>query len=184
MVECTPPRRPAVSLILVALACLACPSPAAAQLRAEVYVSGLTQTAPRSGRLGSPSCCGSCQRHSKRGSGLLCTSVVPGSVEAAFGADIDYAMLVKLYGPRSGERAALQPGAVHRRDPDGHHRPARPGAHHHVLRGAPELDACARRCAATRGCRTASAGRSRTTWRPWRSITSRTTSSRFTRRCA
>jgi hypothetical protein len=60
------------------------------------------------------------------------------AVEAAFGADIDYAMLVKLYGNTDDPKSAA--------------------------------------------CRTASAARSRTTWPPWRSTTSPTTSSRFTGR--
>ena len=36
------------------------------------------------------------------------------AVEDAFGADVDYALLVKLYGDSAGGREALQPGRVHR----------------------------------------------------------------------
>ena len=37
------------------------------------------------------------------------------AVEGAFGADIDYAQLVKLYGESPECRKAVQPGGVHRR---------------------------------------------------------------------
>jgi IS1 family transposase len=37
------------------------------------------------------------------------------AVEGAFGADIDYAQLVKLYGESPEARKAVQPGGVHRR---------------------------------------------------------------------
>ena len=37
------------------------------------------------------------------------------AVEGAFGADIDYAMLVKIYGARRGREGPLQPGRMHRR---------------------------------------------------------------------
>jgi hypothetical protein len=104
------------------------------------------------------------------------------AVEAAFGADIDYAMLVKLYG----------------QDPENERRysPAKCiGAVPTVITGRPDpshistsfverrIGACVHRCAATRGCRMASAVRSRTTWRLSRSTISRTTSSRSTGRC-
>ena len=66
------------------------------------------------------------------------------AVEEAFGADIDYAMLVKLYGEPAGARrrcrAALQPVRV-RRDAQGQdHRQPRPEAYQHELHGAGEPD--------------------------------------------
>lgn len=45
------------------------------------------------------------------------------AVEGAVGCDVDYAMLVKLYGPRSGRREALQPRAVHWDPNRNHHWP-------------------------------------------------------------
>ena len=61
------------------------------------------------------------------------------AVEEAFGADIDYGMLVKLYGGgRAAKGPALQPVRV-RRGAQGHdHRQPRPEARQHVLRRAGE----------------------------------------------
>ena len=60
------------------------------------------------------------------------------AVEDAFGADVDYAMLIKLYGRLGQERArrATAP-PMHGHARDDHRRP-RPGAHQHQLRRAPE----------------------------------------------
>ena len=53
------------------------------------------------------------------------------AVEGAFGADIDYAMLVKIYGGIAGQRQGpLQPRRMHRRDQDPDRRQARPGTFH------------------------------------------------------
>ena len=59
------------------------------------------------------------------------------AVEGAFGADVDYAQLVKLYG-ESPE--ALQPRPVRRLPQGGDRRPPREEAREHELRGAPEPD--------------------------------------------
>ena len=52
------------------------------------------------------------------------------AVEGAFGADIDYAMLVKMYGAVAGKRQGpIQPGRVHRRGQASDRRQSRPEAH-------------------------------------------------------
>jgi hypothetical protein len=59
------------------------------------------------------------------------------AVEGAFGMDVDFAQLVKLYGaPEEPEKPTAH--EVHRLPQDGHHGPSRRQAHLHVLRGAPE----------------------------------------------
>ena len=42
------------------------------------------------------------------------------AVEGAFGGDVDYAMLVKLYGDVRKRDRSLQPGRVHRRAEEPH----------------------------------------------------------------
>ena len=56
------------------------------------------------------------------------------AVEAAFGDDIDYAMLVKIYGADPQAENALQPRRVHRREEEDDDRQSRSEAHQHVLR--------------------------------------------------
>ena len=62
------------------------------------------------------------------------------AVEGVFGADVDFAQLIKVYGPAPGRRARapVQPGDVswHARQPD-HRRPG-PRPHQHVVHRAPE----------------------------------------------
>ena len=61
------------------------------------------------------------------------------AVEGAFGADIDYAMLVKIYGASSESREGpLQPCRVHRRAEAPGRRQSRPEARQHVLQRARE----------------------------------------------
>ena len=60
------------------------------------------------------------------------------AVEAAFGADVDYSQLVKLYGTAVENETRYSPGNVSRvRSEDGHGRPG-PEAHLDQLRGAAE----------------------------------------------
>ncbi len=63
------------------------------------------------------------------------------AVEKAFGADVDYAMLVKIYGKGDPERTsegALQPVRVHRNPHPGHRGEAGRKARQHVVCGASE----------------------------------------------
>ena len=55
------------------------------------------------------------------------------AVEGAFGADIDYAMLVKVYGASSESEKALQPGRVHRRGQASGRRRSRSEARQHII---------------------------------------------------
>ena len=60
------------------------------------------------------------------------------AVEDAFGADIDYAMLVKHYGKHARRREAIQPSRLHGRDTEDYHRQPRRSTHLHELRRASE----------------------------------------------
>lgn len=90
------------------------------------------------------------------------------AVESAFGAQSDYAMLIKLYGnaddPRSPERR-YSPRAVSARFPPSSLAALNPSTSRHSSWNA-RTGPCGRRCVATRACRTGSAGRSTTTWPP------------------
>ena len=63
------------------------------------------------------------------------------AVEGAFGADVDYAMLVKLYGKGGNEQqpdTRYSPLGVYRGAEESHHRQPGSGSGEHVLRGAAE----------------------------------------------
>ena len=60
------------------------------------------------------------------------------AIEDAFGADVDYSQLIKLYGSESESEKRYSPCGVYRYHPEAGHRPSGPEAHQHVLRGAPE----------------------------------------------
>ena len=62
------------------------------------------------------------------------------AVESAFGADIDYAMLVKLYGHDQDNERRYQSRDMHRCISDRHNWPSGSVAHLDQLRGTPELD--------------------------------------------
>ena len=59
------------------------------------------------------------------------------AVEGAFGMEVDYAMLIKLYGNACAAGHALQPRRVHRNG-NGRNRKPGPETYQHVLCGAPE----------------------------------------------
>ena len=61
------------------------------------------------------------------------------AVESAFGGDIDYAMLVKIYGPDPGRREEIQPPSVHRSTEVGYLWKAGQRLHFHQLCRASEL---------------------------------------------
>ena len=76
------------------------------------------------------------------------------AVAGAFGADVDYAMLVKLYGAtgeRPPARYALQPLGMHRDAQAGGEWQPEPGSSEHVLRGAAEPHHCGCLCAGLLG---------------------------------
>ena len=60
------------------------------------------------------------------------------AVEGAFGCDVDFAQLVKIYGAAPGSRRPLQPCRVHRGEEDEGRGQARPRPRLHILRRAPE----------------------------------------------
>ena len=60
------------------------------------------------------------------------------AIEDAFGADVDYSQLIKLYGLGTGGREAVQPREVPGHDPEADHWRPGPQARQHVLRRAAE----------------------------------------------
>jgi hypothetical protein len=61
-------------------------------------------------------------------------------VEDAFGADIDYAQLVKIYGADQSEEKRDSPAVCVGCEQKAIHRQARSEAYQHQLRGAPKLN--------------------------------------------
>jgi IS1 family transposase len=94
------------------------------------------------------------------------------AVEDAFGADIDYAILQKIYGQEANPEKRYSPAGTRIRVTSP--RPMSSG----------RTSRCACTCAASLGSRTPSARNSRTTFTWWRSTPCSTTGRRFTRRCA
>ena len=60
------------------------------------------------------------------------------AVSKAFGGDIGYAILVKIYGKPEGEEEAVQAGSVHRLRELPDKRQPGPRTHQHQLCGAPQ----------------------------------------------
>ena len=72
------------------------------------------------------------------------------AVEGAFGADIDYAMLVKIYtATRRSDAGSLQPRRMHRREEAARRGQPRPEAHFHRPMSSARTSPCACTCAAS-----------------------------------
>ncbi len=96
------------------------------------------------------------------------------AVEAAFGSDVDYAMLVKMYGNDAEADTRYSPAECI-------------GTQSAVITGRPDpnhIRASAPRCGVTRDYPMVSRARSRTMRRRWRFTISLTISSKFTAHCA
>ena len=73
------------------------------------------------------------------------------AVEDAFGADVDYAMLQKIYGADRGRAKRYSPADVPRLRREGNHRLTRPEAHLHVATSSARTSRCGCPCGGSPG---------------------------------